>query len=57
MKKFYKFLLIIPLCLLFLAPSGVYAATDVNTSAKACVVIEANSGRILYEEEKCVRFL
>ncbi len=50
MKKFYKFLLIIPLCLLFLAPSGVYAATDVNTSAKACVVIEANSGRILYEK-------
>ncbi len=50
MKKFYKFLLIIPLYLLFLAPSGVYAATDVNTSAKACAVIEANSGRILYEK-------
>lgn len=52
MKNIYKFLLLIPLCILFFISSDVCAADGINTSAKSCVVMEANSGRVLYAKNE-----
>ena len=50
MKKFKVILIILIFCIFLYQPSQAYATE--KTSAKACVVFEANSGRLLYQKNK-----
>ena len=50
MKNFKLFLIIFSLFIFLFQPSQVFAAE--KTSAKACVVFEANSGRLLFQKNK-----
>ena len=51
MKQTFSIILIVLLGILFL-PRTAFANEEFATSAKACVVFEANSGRLLYEKNK-----